>query len=83
MCHWGDTFEIIEKLHGVRPQPRKQTKKTVDPLRAKIDIAGPSLRTTQRHIQATPFTKDSHIQVCCISSCNHLSVLMSFCLNHS
>ena len=59
----GDKLGVIEELHGVTPQPQKPNKKTVDPLKAKINIAGPSLRTIQRHIQAAPFTKDSKIQV--------------------
>ena len=69
----GDNFGINEKLHGVTPQPREPKKKIVHPLKAKINIAGPSLRTIQRHIQATPFTKDSQIQVFLISFCIQFS----------
>lgn len=60
----GDNPSVIEALHGVTPQEKhKRVKKTVDPMKAKLNVAGHSLSTIQRHIQSSPFTKDSNIQV--------------------
>ncbi len=59
----GDDPSVIEQLHDVTPQQKNDIKKTADPMKAKINVAGHSLRTIQRHIQSAPFTKDSNIQV--------------------
>ena len=60
----GDSPTEIEEMHGVRPQPRQFPKKHCDPMKAKVNVAGHSVRTIQRHIQATAFTRDTNIQVC-------------------
>lgn len=59
----GDDPVVIEELHGVKPQSQKR-KKQVDPMKAKVNVAGHSVRTIQRHIQSTAFTRDSNVQVC-------------------
>ena len=60
----GDNPIESEEMHGVRPQPSPCKKKEVDPMKAKVNVAGHSVRTIQCHIQATAFTRDTNIQVC-------------------
>ena len=43
----GDDPVEIEKLHGVRPQGKQPRRKEVDPMKAKVSVAGHSLRTIQ------------------------------------
>ena len=59
----GDSPTEIEEMHGVQPQPTQFRKKHCDPMKAKVNVAGHSVRTIQRHIQATAFTRDTNIQV--------------------
>ena len=59
----GDSPTEIEEMHGVRPQSRQFKKKHCDPMKVKVNVAGHSVRTIQRHIQAAAFTRDTNIQV--------------------
>ena len=56
VCFGDDPVEI-EKLHGVRPQGNKIRKKEVDPMKAKVNVAGHSLRTIQREILSHSYTR--------------------------
>ena len=59
----GDDPVDLERLHGIGPQPPKQRKKEMDPMKAKVNVAEHSVTTLQRHIQATNFSRDTKIQV--------------------
>ncbi len=54
---------IIEQLHGVRPQGCKSRVKEVNSMKAKVNVAGHSLRTIQRQIQSQSYTRTAEIQV--------------------
>lgn len=54
-------------MYDVRPQPRQSPKKHCDPMKAKVNVAGHSVRTIQRHIQATAFTSDTNVQVAALN----------------
>ena len=62
MCLGDDPVEI-EKLHGVRPQGNQPRRKEVDPMKAKVNVAGHYLRTIQRKIQSHSYTQTAEIQV--------------------
>ena len=59
----GDDPTELERLHGICPQPQKRKGKEVDPVKAKLNVAGHSVRTLQRHIQAAKFSRDTKVQV--------------------
>ena len=59
----GDNPADLAQFHGICPQPPKKRRKDVDPMKAKVNVAGHSVRTLQRHIQATNFSRDTKIQV--------------------
>ena len=45
-------------------QPRQSKHKHVDPMKAKVYVAGHSVRTIQQYIQAAALTRVSNVQVC-------------------
>ena len=59
----GDNPADLARFHGVCPQPAKTRNKEVDAMKAKVNVAGHSVRTLQRHIQASNFSRDTKIQV--------------------
>lgn len=59
----GDRPIELETFHGIRPQAHKKKRTEVDPMKAKVNVAGHSVRTLQRRIQAAEFSRDTNVQV--------------------